>query len=505
MNSKQSRRRFIKQGSALAGLAAVGGLRGAAAQSDAPANAQANPQAPGSQNAAQLGGHFNFPAKVKTPPKEAILRDPWDGTPILDAEGNTQADWTGTPEWEDYQQSLRDRGGDEYGTREKDYRMFGYRSRYVTTVRAGTNGAGCPAPTTIKTPFLSMGSPLQDQTGIITPTSLHFMDEHGFEPPEVDPRKHRLMIHGMVERPIIFTMDDLRRLPSVSRVHFVECSSNGTPSNTLRLLSNARPGDVNGEYSCSEWTGVLLSTLLDMVGVKKGATWIWAEPHDGLMHSKSVPLWKAMDDCIICYGQNGEPLRPEQGFPIRLLTPGFEGTTNIKRLRRIKVADEPGMFWRETGAGYTHLRPDGKARWFQAELAPKSIILRPSGGQKLEAKGYYELRGLAWSGGGKVTRVEITTDGGRSWKDAQIQEPVFSKAATRFVFPWTWNGEEVLLASRCTDERGTTQPTTPQLAKVWNVEPDYFKNPKGAVWRFNVIQPWKVDSDGKVTNAIFAI
>src|ERR1700722_13858363 len=228
MNSKQSRRRFLRQSTAFAGLAAVGGLKAASAQSNAPATGQSNAPAPTPAPASgpQLGGHFDFPSKVKTPPKEAILRDPWNGSPILDAEGNVQADWTGTPEWEEYQQSLRDRGGDEYGTREKDYRMFGYRSRYVTTVRAGTNGTGCPAPTTIKTPFLSMGSPLQDQTGIITPTALHFMDEHGFEPPEIDPRQHRLMIHGLVERPIILTMDELRRLPSVSRVHSIECNSN---------------------------------------------------------------------------------------------------------------------------------------------------------------------------------------------------------------------------------------------------------------------------------------
>jgi sulfane dehydrogenase subunit SoxC len=497
MEPKQSsRRQFleqVKQGTMLAGLAAVGGIQVAKDQSS------------GQSGSAQLDGHFNPPSEVATPPEAAILRDPWNGTPLRDAEGNVLADWTGTEEWNNYQKGVRATGGPAYGTREKDYRMYGYRSRFVTTVRTGTNGTGCPAPSTVRTPFLSLGSPLQDQTGIITPTALHFMDEHGWEPPDIDPRQHRLMIHGMVERPLIFTMEELQRLPSVSRIHFIECNSNGTPSNKLRIMPQATPQDINGEYSCSEWTGVLLSTLLDMVGVQKGASWIWAEPQDKLMHTKSVPLWKAMDDCIVCYGQNGEPLRPEQGFPIRLLTPGFEGTTNIKRLRRIEVTNEPGMFWRETGVGYTHLRPDGKARWFQVELAPKSIILRPSGGQRLTSRGFYEMRGLAWSGGGKVSRVEITTDGGRSWKDARIQEPVLSKAATRFVFPWDWNGEEVMLASRCTDERGTTQPTLAQLAKVWGVEPDYFRNPRGPVWRFNVIQPWKIDSEGKVTNAIFSI
>ena len=481
-NSKQSsRRRFLKD-AALAGLAAGGAAGFARGQSSSP--------------------------KVNTPPEEAVLRDPWTGEPLRDPGGNLLADWTGTSEWKAYQQQLRARGGPAYGTHDKDYRMYGYRSRFVTAVRTGTNGAtGCPAPTTVSeaTRSRSLMSPLQDQEGIITPASLHFMDEHGFEFPDIDPRQHRLMIHGMVDRPLMLTMEDLRRLPSVSRVHSIECNSNGDPYLAERTAPHATPQDVYGEYSCSEWTGVLLSTLLDMAGVQKGASWIWAEPSDGLMHTKSVTLEKALDDCIICYGQNGEPLRPENGFPLRLLTPGYEGLTNIKRLRRIQVTNEPGMFWRETGVGYTHLRPDGKARWFDFEQGTKSIILRPSGGQQMPGRGSYEIRGLAWSGGGKVKRVEITTDGGKTWKDAQLPGPVFSKAATRFVFPWNWNGDEVMIASRSTDERGTTQPTLAQLAKVWGIEADYFKHPRGGVWRFTVIQPWKIDREGKVTNSIFSI
>ncbi|OFV93567.1 MAG: hypothetical protein A3H28_03385 [Acidobacteria bacterium RIFCSPLOWO2_02_FULL_61_28] len=478
MKSKPSgRRRFLKQGAALAGLAAVGRIETARGQER---------------------------VKLTNPPDSAIIRDPWTGEPLRDPEGNVVADWSGTPEWKAYQDHVRAMGGPLYGGNEKDHRLYGYRSPYVTTFRIGTEGSFNPAPTTVKTPFLSLLSPLQDQLGVITPAGLHFQDDHSFEAPNIDPRQHRLLIHGMVDHPLMLTMEDLMRLPSVSRVHFVECNSNGTLSHANRIQPWATPGDIYGEFSCSEWTGVLLSTLLDMAGVQRGASWIWAEAKDRRNHTKSVPLWKALDDCMVAYGQNGEPLRPEQGFPIRLLAPGFEGVTNVKRLIRIKVTDQPGLF-RWEARTYTSLRPDNKIRWFQFEMQPKSIITRPSPGYPLPSRGFYEMRGIAWSGGGKVRRVEITTDGGRTWKDAQVQEPVYSKAATRFVFPWTWNGEELMIASRCTDDRGTTQPTLAQMAKVWMVEPDWFRKPTSSTWRFNVIQPWKIAGDGKVTNAIFSI
>jgi sulfane dehydrogenase subunit SoxC len=422
---------------------------------------------------------------------------------LRDPEGNMVVDWTGSPQWESYRKQSRAIGGPAYGTREKDWRLYGYRSRYVTSFRLGTKGTSDPAPTTVKTPFLSLLSPLQYQTGIITPTSLHFVDEHGFEQPDIDPRQHFLIIHGLVDRPLKLSMDDITRLPSVSRVHSMECNSDGTNMHRTRLEPFATPGDIYGEYSCSEWTGVLLSKILEMAGVQKGASWIWAEASDSFDHAASIPLEKAMDDCIVAYGQNGEPLRPENGFPLRLVTPGWEGMRNPKRLAKIKVTNEPGMFMRETSLGYTDLRADSKIRWFRFEMGAKSVILQPSGGQQLKGRGFYEIRGIAWSGGGKVRKVEITTDGGKTWKDAQLQEPIFSKAATRFVYPWTWNGEEVMLASRCIDERGSTQPTTAEMAKVVQAKPEDLRTTR--VWRFNVIQPWKIDREGKVTNAILAI
>jgi sulfane dehydrogenase subunit SoxC len=474
MDSRRSTRRwFLKQSTVLAGLAAVGAVQPASGQTGSDARA---------------------------------LLDPWTGKPLRDQQGNLLVDWSGTTEWKSYQETIRSMAGPLYGTRDKDYRLYGYRSRYVTTFRSGTDGApglgGGGGPTTVKDPFLSLLSPLQDQKGIITPASLHFTDEHGYEPPDIDPRKHRLTIYGMVDRPLTLTMEDLERLPSVTRVHFTECHSNGTPR-AARLRPDATPQDICGESSCSEWTGVLVSTLLDMVGVQKGASWIYAESADSNNHVKSIPLTKAMDDCIVAYGQNGEPLRPEQGFPIRIAVPGFHGNNWVKRLRSIKVANEPAMSRREARM-YTSLRPDGKSRWFYEELGPKSIILRPSGQQQLPGQGFYEIRGLAWSGNGAIQRVEISTDGSRTWKDAKLQEPVHRKAYTRFTFPWTWNGEEVVLASRCTDDRGIRQPTVAELAKVWGVEPSYFSTPRGGTGHFNAIQPWKVTHEGKVYNALFS-
>jgi len=206
-----------------------------------------------------------------------------------------------------------------------------------------------------------------------------------------------------------------------------------------------------------------------------------------------------MDDAMIVYGQTGEHLRIEQGFPLRLVLPGFQGTMNIKRLRRIKVTDELTLFHRM----YASVRQEKKITWFQMEMPPQSCILKPSGGQQLTRKGFHEIRGIAWSGGGKITKVDVTVDGGKTWKPAQVQGPVYSKAHTRFVYPWNWNGEEVVIASRCTDERGTVQPTTAEAAKLRGMDIAAFKT--AVVQRNGITQPWKIDRDGRISNAIFSI
>jgi sulfane dehydrogenase subunit SoxC len=485
MSSKEtSRRRFLKGGAALAALTAAG-IKTASAQSLNIEPTQRTEYIPEDQV-----------------PKSAVLRDPWTGEMMRDSEGNLIVDWTGTPQWKQYQQNIRAVAGKRYGAA-VDSRLYGIRSRFVTSYRQlfdGGSGPGSGTPTMpddIKTYFFSLGNPVQDQLGIITPNGLHFTDEHG-EVPEIDPRQHRLTIYGMVERPMTFTMEDLMNLPSVSRFHTLECNTDGATMDT-RKAPWANAGNCFAEHSCSEWTGVLMSTLLDMVGVKKGAKWFYASAEDEYNQTWACPMWKAWDDAIIAYGMNGEPLRVEQGFPVRLRLPGFQGTMNIKRLRRIKITDELTMFHRL----YQKTHPNGKTTWFTFEMPPQSCILRPSGQQRLPRPGFYEIRGLAWSGSGKITKVEVTVDGGKTWKEAHLQEPVFSKCDTRFTLPWTWNGEETIIASRCTDEKGSTQPTTPEAAKLRGIDIDTFKKTIGQ--RNNIMQPWKIDRDGRVTNALYSI
>ncbi|MBI2815581.1 MAG: sulfite dehydrogenase [Acidobacteria bacterium] len=374
----------------------------------------------------------------------------------------------------------------------KDPRAYGQRSRFVTSGRLGRSSTAFPSL-----------SPLQDSEGIITPAALHFtVGVPGSGPWEIDPQKQRLMIHGMVGRPLIFTMDELKRLPSVSRIHFLECAGNSY----LRLPFRQNPVTVqhtHGMTGCSEWTGVLLSVLLREAGVQKAASWVVAEGSDPDKHWRSIPVEKAMDDVLVAYAQNGEPVRPEQGYPLRLVVPGWEGNINVKWLRRIKAVDQPYMTRQET-TKYADVRPDGKGRWFNFEMAAKSVITFPSGGQQLPGRGFYEIRGLAWSGRGTVRKVEVSTDGGRTWTDAELQSPVLRIAHTRFRFAWKWDGQEALLQSRCTDDLGDTQPTMDEFAKLWGVSKDYWLSTSNFIHHCNAIQPWKVTADGRVRNAIFS-
>jgi len=385
----------------------------------------------------------------------------------------------------------------------KDAHAYGQRSRFETSVRYGAPGLYDDAPTGWHRDF-GLRTPIQDSVGIITPASLHFTIAHGYEPPDIDPSEHKLLIHGMVDNPLILNMDDLRRLPSVTRVHFLECNANGAPAGPtgkFRIDPNATAQETHGYTSCSVWTGVPLSAILKKAGVRANAKWIIGEGSEKGKHTKSIPIEKAMDDVLVAYGQNGEALRPHQGYPIRLLVPGWEGINNVKWLRRIKLVNEPYMgMWESTK--YPSLRTDGLSRWFQFEMGPRSVITRPSGGQKLPGPGFYEISGLAWSGGGIVRKIEVSTDNGKTWKDAEVQSPVTSKAHVRFGFGWDWDGEETVLQSRCTDERGDQQPTVAELAKFWKVEPEFFKNTGTIPGHFNAIQPWKINRDGSVQNAI---
>ena len=330
-------------------------------------------------------------------------------------------------------------------------------------------------------------TPLQDSVGTLTPSSLHY-ERHHAGIPLIDPAQHRLIIHGMVDRPLSLSVAEIKRLPSVTRIMVLECGGNSGSE----WAATTGP-DVQRSFglaSCSEWTGVPLSLLLKEVGVQPGASWVIAEGADACRMERSVPLAKAMDDALIAYGQNGEALRPAQGYPMRLLLPGWEGNTNVKWLHSLKLTDQAYMARDET-AKYSDLMPDGKARIFTYRMEAKSVITFPSGGQKLPGAGLYELTGLAWSGSGRIERVEVTTDGGKTWVDAKLHEPRLPIAFTRFRLPWRFDGREAVIASCATDETGYVQPSREALIAVRGTNSGY---------HFNGMKFWKVHADGTVTN-----
>lgn len=356
---------------------------------------------------------------------------------------------------------------------------YGQRAHFETAVRTVYPATGSPT--------VASFTPLQDLHGIITPSALHY-ERHHAGIPDIDPAKHRLLIHGMVKKPLILTMEELKRFPSVSRLHFVECSGNGFTEWTKP--KEQRVQEAHGLTSCSEWTGVLLSVLLREVAVESHATWIVAEGADGAAMTRSIPLEKCMDDVIVAYGQNGEALQPAQGYPLRLLVPGWEGSINVKWVRRLKVVDTPHQTREETSK-YTDLMPDGTARQFTFAMEAKSVITFPSGGRRLAGPGFHEIRGLAWSGRGRVQQVGVSTDNGLSWREAELQPPVLSKCHARFRLPWRWDGKETTVQSRCVDETGAVQPTREALLKLRGSQ---------SIYHYNAIQRWRVAADGSVTN-----
>jgi sulfane dehydrogenase subunit SoxC len=336
--------------------------------------------------------------------------------------------------------------------------------------------------------------------GTITPNGLHFVIARGGET-EVDPDKHRLVIHGLVKQPMVYTVDALHRYPMVSRISFLECGGNSAPLYSKEPIQGNVQA-LHGLCSCAEWTGVLLSTLLEEVGVDPKAKWFIAEGADLPTMNRSIPLAKAMDDAMIALYQNGEGLNPANGYPMRLLLPGYEGNMNVKWLRRIKLVEQPVMAINETKQ-YTILRPDGKAWQFYFPQEVKSFITHPSPGLNMKGSGYYEISGISFSGNGRIAKVEVSADGGKSWARTALQEPVLSKAFTRFRTPWTWDGRPVVLQSRATDEAGNVQPS--REAFIAERGP-----PRGTpnVMAFtmehcNAITSWGVNASGEV-NHVYA-
>ena len=330
-------------------------------------------------------------------------------------------------------------------------------------------------------------TPLHELHGIVTPNGLCFERHHGGTA-DVNPADHRLIIHGLVDKPLIFTMDEIKRFPPVSRFQFLECAANGGMEWRGAQLNSVQY--AHGMVHCVQWTGVPLKTLLREAGVKPKAKWLLAEGADSAGMTRSIPLDKALDDCLIAYSQNGERLRPEQGYPLRLVVPGWEGNMWIKWLRRIEVGDMP-WHTREETSKYTDLMADGKARQFTWVMDAKSVITNPCPEMPLREKGFHTITGLAWSGRGRIERVDVSVDGGRNWQTARLEGPVLPKCLTRFYLDWRWNGESTLLESRAIDETGYVQPTIAELRDARGTN---------SVYHNNSVQTWLVNAGGEVEN-----
>lgn len=331
-------------------------------------------------------------------------------------------------------------------------------------------------------------SPLQGFFGTITPSGLHFERHHqGWY--DIDPNKHRLMINGMVKKPLVFTMDDLMRLPSVSRIHFIECGAN-----TGMEWGNVAVPTVqytHGMLSCCEFTGVPLSMLLEMAGadLKKGK-FVLAEGNDGSGMTRTIPMEMALDDVLVVWGMNGEMLRPENGYPLRLVVPGVQGVSWVKWLRRIEVGDKPWAT-KDEAAHYIDMMPDGLHRQYSSIQECKSVITTPSGGQQLLTTGFYNVSGLAWSGRGKIERVDVSVDGGKNWNTARLESPVLDKSLTRFNIDWVWDGKPAILQSRAIDSTGYVQPPNRMLREQRGTR---------SIYHNNAIQSWQVGENGELSN-----
>ena len=340
----------------------------------------------------------------------------------------------------------------------------------------GTDGSG-----------ISM-TPLEHLDGIITPSRLHF-ERHHAGIPDIDPDRHRLVIHGLVGRPLSFSVEALRRYPIVSRIQFLECSGNSS-----QMLAEEPPqlrcSELHGLVACSEWGGIPLNVLLDEAKVRPEGRWIVAEGADAAAMARSVPMEKIMDDAIVALYQNGEPLRPANGYPVRLFLPGWEGNASVKWLRSLRVTNQPAMTREETSK-YSDLQTDGRSRLFSFEMGVKSVITSPSPGLLLHEPGLYQISGMAWSGAGRIASVEVSADGGSTWAEALLDEHVLPKAVVRFRAAWQWNGAPARLLSRATDETGARQPT--REVAIQNRAPSAF-------YHYNGIQAWQVEKTGEVRN-----
>ena len=374
------------------------------------------------------------------------------------------------------------------------------REGWMSVPGVGMSTSGAPSPFEAHVQRTNVGSrqgttgsgasrtPLQFLDGVITPSRLHF-ERHHSGIPEIDPEQHTLTIHGLVDRPLSFTVDALARYPTVSRIQFLECSGNSgalvAPTPVQGTCSQ-----LHGLVAASEWGGVPLSVLLEETGLKPEAKWVVADGADAAVMSRSVPLAKVLDDAIVALYQNGERLRPSNGYPMRLFLPGWEGNMSVKWLRTIKVTSGPAMTKDETSK-YSDLQDDGRSGLFSFPMGVKSVITSPSPGLSLGPKGIYQVSGIAWSGAGRIARVEVSADGGESWAEAALDEHVMSKCLTRFRAAWDWEGGPATLLSRATDEHGAVQPTRAQALAGRGA---------GSFYHYNGQTAWAIDGAGEVTH-----
>ncbi len=333
-------------------------------------------------------------------------------------------------------------------------------------------------------------TPWQDLKGIIVPNGLHFTRCHGGVI-DINPKEYRLLIHGLVDKEVVLTLEDIKRYPSVTRIHSFECAANSGMDYRGPNLNSLQA--TYGMVACSEWTGVPLKTILEDIGLKPEAKWMFPEGSDPAGVGRSIPIGKVLDDAMLVYAQNGEALRPEQGYPIRLFLPGWEGVMQIKWLRRLKF-DTKSWMVREESTKYTMLMPDGHAMMYNWAFNAKSVITSPCPERDWTKvkKGPIMIEGIAWSGKGTIKHVDVSLDGGKTWKEAEFTSVQLPKAVTRFQFKTEWNGEPMLIQSRATDDTGYTQPTTTQLRAARGKEPIYHRN---------AIQTWEVKANGEVFNA----
>jgi len=366
---------------------------------------------------------------------------------------------------------------------------YGTPSRFEkNVVRTLSNPNGEPRNQHARTPHHLLN-------GTLTPNSLHFVISHTGDP-DIDPDKHRLVIHGLVKQPLSFTLDSLSRYPMESRMAFIECGGNSAPLFSKEPIQ-ANVQALHGLVSCAEWTGIRLATLLEEAGVDPKAKWMIAEGADSAHLSRSVPLTKAMDDAMIALYQNGERIMPGNGYPMRLLLPGWEGNMNIKWLRRIQLTELPNMSYYESKI-YAPILPGGKAYQFYFIQEVKSFITHPSPGLAMKGPGFYEISGLAYSGNGRISKVMVSADGGRTWAQAALQEPVLSKAFTRFRVPWRWDGGPAILQSRAWDEAGYAQPTRTEFVATRG---ETTRVPAVTAFpneHYNAIASWSIDRNGEV-------